>query len=700
MTDKNAPAGAFFRGMRRPRQGIVAWAGLLAIALPVPAGESPAAGGKVRARFGADGLESLSVVGCRDGQSLIESAEIDVDRVQLADEYIDKNKLDHQKQLKLPAAKDPYSGYAPNYTEGATEPTARRFGAEANRLVRTYPWGRVGTAWTVEGNRLKLTIDVSNGSKQAIEFLSINPVLRLRLAGEVKADRGHHNVGAPTVIGITHGEGTVALVNEGVERPLRLSAGVRKGVVTVALRSGFASGGREVYDGEWVTRPIAPGAKDQYTISLRFGGPDADKVSLARDVYERFAEAHPRTLRWYDRRPVGNAFLSGGNRQCPGNPRGWNFVPKDADLSTPEGKKAFREGLMAAADRMIGQMHAKGLQGVIIWDLESATHGTTHYMGTPRFLPVLAPLMNAYADEMFRRLSDAGLRTGITIRPLLCWPVDKDKKRVASWDSPERAGVRHRNWTRFEEVRHPQLAQFDVEVAEAQSPVLRLSNKIAYAKKRWGCSLFYVDTPHFWRPRDRSRDNWNWKSRHLSAKVFRELNRRHPDVLIIPEHSYPEYWAYTAPYHQLGYSPWRTRDSIRAMYPESFVVQNVSNKLDPVRENADVFAEALVDGDTWLVHGWWGGQGKVLRQVYAAAAKEAPHAVRIEADGDLVLNGRKMKDAGALTHSLRSEVRGKPLRRRRVMLTYEQEASAKVRKEVIAAVGQAGAILAWSRPVE
>lgn len=654
----------------------------------------------VRVEFDDAGLSAIRVDNHNDGQSILKEGRFRVNRVQLASEYRNKNELPYENTLNAGKKKNPYSGYEPEFSDGSTKPQQTTFNPDAHRLTRRYPWGTVGITYTAKGNGLTLKITVHNRSDKAIEFLSINPLLQLQLPAPVKGGGAHHNVGAPTVISVQYADGTVAVTNDGVKKPLRLKAATGKKTLKLVLRSGYPSGGKEIYDGEWVTRPIAPGKSDTYQISLRFGGPDASKIELGREVYDKYGEAFPRTLQWHDRRPIGTLFLSGGQHQSENNPFGWGFVPDDVDLSTKKGQKAFKKGLMKYADRVIGQMHAKGLQGVIVWDVEAATRGEPHYFGAPRYLPVLAPLMDKYADAFFKKLREAGLRTGICVRPKLHWPIDKNDKRVDEWNSEEQVDTRSRPWLTKEDVTHPQFKRLGIEAEEAESTFHRYDNKITYAKKRWGCTIFYLDTVYFWRPRDRSKEDKGWSAKQISAQVFRKLQKRHPDVLLIPEQQYPQFWAYTAPYHQLGYSPLSTTEEIRAIYPESFVAQMIANKPDQVKKKVDLFTKIVRNGDLFLTHGWWGGQQKIVRKVYRQSLGDSPMIVRLNAEGGIKFNDQKMQDLKQLHKAITAAVEGAELPERRIFVKYARGTSGAFRKKVFKLIGEAGGILAWSQPTQ
>jgi len=184
--------------------------------------------------------------------------------------------------------------------------------------------------------------------------------------------------------------------------------------------------------------------------------------------------------------------------------------------------------------------------------------------------------MEPAIDEYFKVFSDAGLRTGICIRPQL--PV-----RAAYAD-----GVRQ---------------------IESADPVAVLDAKITHAKERWGCTLFYVD----------SNGDPNVP---LPATVFEEVAARHPDVLLMPEHENAAYYAHTAPYRdyanlkQLG-----TPDAVQRIYPGAFSCVYVGHA-DPAPVR-DQLLDAVKRGDILVVHGWYNSPTHpTVKDIYAEAARE------------------------------------------------------------------------------
>src|SRR5207244_21680 len=81
-----------------------------------------------------------------------------------------------------------------------------------------------------------------------------------------------------------------------------------------------------------ISHPIPPGGSDQFQISLRFGPPGATMTSLARDIYQQFAQKYPMRFGWTDRRPIGTLFLSSAAAGFRTNPRGW-FLDPSIDIN-------------------------------------------------------------------------------------------------------------------------------------------------------------------------------------------------------------------------------------------------------------------------------------------------------------------------------------------------------------------------------
>jgi hypothetical protein len=197
--------------------------------------------------------------------------------------------------------------------------------------------------------------------------------------------------------------------------------------------------------------------------------------------------------------------------------------------------------------------------------------------------------MDAITDELLGKFREAGLRMGVCIRPSRITP-NRDKKSAIP-------------------VVHDHM-DFD--------PVAELSTKIAYAKKRWGCSIFYVDTNVTWAfsAGEKAGEPVSWPMR---AELFRRLAAKHPDVLLIPEFQYFGYHSHTTAYRELSAGITSTAADIRLAYPEAFSVIKVEDPklLEGRREE---LIASVRGGDVLLVPAWYNAPVNAkVRAIYAAA---------------------------------------------------------------------------------
>lgn len=306
-----------------------------------------------------------------------------------------------------------------------------------------------------------------------------------------------------------------------------------------------------------------------------------------------FRRIHPFVLAWPDRRPIGSLFLARDAAGWPGNPRGW-FGDPDLGIYTPQGRERFEKRLQALADVTVANLQAANAQGVIIWDLEGQQypHPNASYAGDPTRLETLAPEMAAVADSLFARFRSAQLRVGLCVRPQTL-TFRPDGSFVQS---------------------EP--------VLNCQALFESLDRKIEFARQRWGCTLFYVDS--------------NFGAANLGlydAAIFRQLHRRHPDVLLIPEHENLAYFGVSAPYYDPARpAKWpgtrRLAQDPPDPYVRAFSVINVGN-LGITPEWTERLTRWVRDGDVLLFRAWLGGSElELVRTAYDRA-----RAGRLEAIG-------------------------------------------------------------------
>lgn len=430
------------------------------------------------------------------------------------------------------------------------------------QLTCQYPWGSIAVSYDAAANRVSLSITTTNRSPNALTALYLEP-LTLKLPEKPREYDGSTpllaaNIGEPAVVRLTAAQTTVALVNEG-EGPLMTGfpfAADRPGSMKLfPLRVNTGIDPSYPDSLPPVMRVIAPGKTDAYRLSIRFGTPTMNAYDFASDVYKRFAQIHPFRLDWVDRRPIASLILGTTATNWSTNPRGW-LLDRSIDVTNEAGIRDFHRRVMEWADNSIAVMRRMNAQGMITWDIEGEEFPQpTTYIGDPRALSSLAPEMNGIADQYFRKFRDAGFKVGICIRPQELTP------------GPNR------------------LIQNDVANA---AKVLKA--KIAYARERWGATLFYVDS---------NGDTNN----PISSEIFDEVAAAYPDVLLIPEHHTLAYYGTTAPYRELRLGFATSPAIAKKVYPRAFSVINTAD--GNIDDQWDQLKHAVSQGDVLMFRGWF-----------------------------------------------------------------------------------------------
>jgi hypothetical protein len=455
------------------------------------------------------------------------------------------------------------------------------FNQDRRELVSTFPWGIVKIGYAASNGALGLTINTTNTSDtETIQGIWYIP-LTLRFPEKLKEYDGStpllvHNVGQVGFVKVSYGSGTLGIVSEEFEHPLMVGFPwaldrPKSMEFPLSVSTDRVHSFPDSYP--TIDRPIAPKATDQYSIALRFGRPGTPDAKLTGDVYKRFAEAFPVQLNWPDRRPIGAIFLASGPQDWPANPRGW-FNDARLNVMKPAGLEEFKQRLMNFADNAIGIMHDMNAQGAITWDIEGQEyrHATT-YIGDPRMVEKLAPEMAGVVDDYFDRFRKAGLRTGVAIRPQLL--VVETNKKAANQTT----------------------------VAD---PTSLMIEKIAYAKKRWGVTMIYIDS------------NVNATDPNpLDVNIIQKVAAAFPDCLLIPEHSNLRYYAYTAPYAELRQQVFSTPEAVRAIYPKAFsVIYTADGPLDIYH---DGLKASVKHGDALMYRTWFTDpQNEKVKMLYSS----------------------------------------------------------------------------------
>jgi len=438
--------------------------------------------------------------------------------------------------------------------------------AAARRVTRHLAWGSITVYYAASFNRLNMSVTVENRSAQTLQGIWLQP-LGLQFPTRVREYDGNtplltNPAGQPAVVRLSCASGTVVLASEDGAKPVQIGfpwALDRPKNMLFPLSINTARVHSFPDNSPFIRRAIPAGQSDSFSLSLRFGPPGATTAMLAGDIYQEFAAHFPALLHWTDRRAIGALFLSTAATKWPTNQRGWLQDPK-VDITTDSGVADLKRRVLTYADTSISILKKMNAQGMITWDIEGQEYPhAASYIGDPRMFETLAPEMSGIADEYFKRFRDAGLRVGVCIRPQRA-VLASDRSRVTQ--------------------------------VPVEDPTQLLTEKVLYAKKRWGITLFYVDS------------NVNADDRNaIDAGVFQRLAAAFPDVLFVPEHSQWQYYAYTAPYRELRQGNASTDSEIRSIYPDAFSVVYTAD--GPIDRRYHDLLEGVKHGDLLMFRGWF-----------------------------------------------------------------------------------------------
>ncbi len=469
------------------------------------------------------------------------------------------------------------------------------FDAETRHLRQIWTGGTLDCTYRPSTDRLDVSLTFTNTSDRrirALEMGAMDFVFPETPTGNGWFQDLHYvSDGIDDVAAVLahYGPGTLAVAAKNSDREVELSIEkdfehARPGYNLLVSTISRDTTDRTHVDG----CRLDPGQSMTFEISLRFGAAEADLRQLAGDLYAGYAKEHPRVLRWRDRRPIAMLMLASVAPQhhSATNPRGWLNNPR-LDVVTAAGRENFQQKMRQWADRSVEQCRQRNAQGAVIWDVEGEQFRPIVYVGDPRKVGELAPEFDAVADEVFKRFADAGLRTGVCIRP----------SRV---------------------VRPTPGAPWQ-HVHMAFDPVDEMAAKIGYAKKRWGCTLFYIDTnvtfAYAAKTHNATDEPQSWVQR---AHLMRDLARRHPDVLILPEFQYVGYYSHVSGYKELRQGYAATPERVRLAYPDAFSVINVSE--GAIRDRRPELVAAVRRGDILMFRGWFDApENAAVESIYREA---------------------------------------------------------------------------------
>ena len=448
-------------------------------------------------------------------------------------------------------------------------PVQSVFDPVLKRRTITYPWGSVAVSYATAGDRLNLQVTVTNNSADpivecAVTLMSVHfPSMPAGAAWAAGYEVVGLNTDDITALAADYGTGLMLLCNDQPGAPLKFGFSSPNGIQQRNVRMTTAV--TDCPDDP----QIAPHSAAQYTFSMRFAASGTDAESLVPDLHAALRAITPPTPAWADRRAIGTVFLASAYHASATNPRGWLNEPT-LDTITPAGLADFRVQMLARADEIVARLGQMNAQGMIFWDVEGEQYPYITYAGDPRVIASLAPEMHGIADEFFGKFIAAGIRTGVCLRPSRIVPGFPGNGHV--WD--------HDNFG------------FDV--------IANLSDKITYAKNRWGCTLFYIDSNVDWIV-----NNYGvFTPRLLRSSIYAALHALHPDVLIIPEIPRTGDWASAAPYREINSGDYTsTRARSHAVYPQSPTI--IEPKETDWIGNHTLLVDAVRGGGILLFRSWY-----------------------------------------------------------------------------------------------
>jgi hypothetical protein len=384
----------------------------------------------------------------------------------------------------------------------------------------------------------------------------------------------------------------------------------------------FISGGNGSYLLGGNTGPIPTGQTVTVHGTVRFTAPGVALATAEADVLAAFQAQYPMQNFWTDRRPIGTWFMAdtpctiinGCSTDWSKNINGW-FNDPSVDVTTDAGRQAWAQRMLTTVDSNISYLKDANAQGVILWDLEgNKWPQCTTYIGDPRYAETFAPEWGTMVslndgvtssssikviDAMFLKFKDAGIRTGVTIRPnKLDWTLNPsyDDQCAGGDDYGPVYGIRPSQ-------------QYLTDRAER---VALLESKIAYAYNRWGVTLFYIDST-------------DWAQDGLDML---QVHKDYPQVLLMPEntrlldYSVGLPFSYTSKYGGVSGSA-NLSEILSVVYPHAAGILNSTADTganEPVNNYWEL-VNAVRQGNVLLFNSSWNTPDRVnVKKIYAAAA--------------------------------------------------------------------------------
>ncbi|MDP6357832.1 MAG: hypothetical protein QF473_22140, partial [Planctomycetota bacterium] len=534
--------------------------------------------------------------------------------------------------------------------DGPLEATGEGVDPKAGAAHREYEWGSLTVQYRFVQKVLRLRLRATNKTKQPIANFRFR-LLELQLAGlsaDLQKNGIKNTTDQPIAIELKSKAGRMFACYETFCPPVHFGIGAREGKAGNTIPLIVAGGVMDMPKGA-VASPavgiprIPPGETLELEFALRFAEPGVYRHRVLHDFYKAYQDYQSPMLDWPGRGPIGACFILREHGKAPPrtgvegtNPRRlWSPVMDAVDVFAPHGQAMLRRQFSAVARKTADALKQMDAQGMILWNLEGAFHGTG-WVGDARMQPILSPECSRGLDDYFRIIREAGFRVGCTIR----------HQQVMWWK-----GRWIQNAGNINPKGDPLLDGYDRLVPKHQPwwtvypTAQRLSEKIAYAKKRWGCTIFYYDVPKISTMYLAANGEIKSFRREPPAHIYRRIRQDHPDVLIIPEHGkIAAHSAHLAPYGQTGVvklMPFAGPDYRRDIFPGYFGVNFVHDSDDDPWRKRLARIHELVWGETLMVDGWqYGRKQWSISEHYRQAGAKQRRVIALARRFGLVQNPR------------------------------------------------------------
>ncbi|HKD08908.1 MAG TPA: hypothetical protein VKB79_23600 [Bryobacteraceae bacterium] len=509
----------------------------------------------------------------------------------------------------------------------------------ANTVTQTFGWGTAVTQYQAAGNKLLITVTLSNTLSNPITRYWMFPLsVQLPATPLNYSNNTSFSLDAPADVFFDYGSGTIDLADEDIVNPMAMSLWAGTNPVGPIWRLSLYVDPNSNLNPNWpgITRPVPPGGSDTITLSLRFGAAGETQPQLVSDLYTRFAATFPRLLPPVAvRKPMARLTFTGRFRPTfPTNPRGW-FNDPTIDVTTPAGIANFQQRLLLAGDAAVAEMKRVGAQGGIIWDIEGQQFDQA-FLGDPTQAETIAPELVGVLDQFIAKFTNAGFPIGFDIEPQVLsfttgtvnvsgsqvtWTggsqfssvwvgqpaggeitIGTNTYFIASVQSPTSLTIQGNAGT---QTNAPYTYVLETNVP---NPEAVMASKVAYTRNRWGATLFYVD-----------KDLTYGGTFVTPSQTFEDIMQQYPGTLFFPEWSGIRHYAYTYPFLDSTNGITEPPAKVLQIYPQAAGLVRVPNDQN-IQAAVPALIQAVSTGNILLFDGWFPHPGNdTVIQIYQQA---------------------------------------------------------------------------------